>query len=768
MRIAGVSVVLAVLLSPVAARATDAVPPKASEDIEDPALAEVSLEKMLSIRVTTATRSSVNASDAPARMVVITKDDIIRRSYHVLRDVFRDLPGYQTNYLANAEVGTSLVVRGLPGNHRLLLLIDGRRFNPPGGEDQAYYENFPLILFDRIEVMYGPGSALYGSDAFNGIINLISSNATRPELSVRAEGGSNISGNVSIYGATEWRGLSVRVGGHATHRDYPDMYALYPNEYRYPALAGGNIGQLTSPDVDLGRYDSGEYGYDLFIGAGIGSFKATYYLRGYELSSAWDQSNIGAPFVPEARFADRQQAVFLTHELKLGRILFNTYLDYSRYDILPQSRLVRPLELAVGNFDMQDHESGFSQAFRFEEKADASFFENTLLLTMGVAGQAVEIMPISSLSSPGDSSQGAAQAKNVDYALYQGQWVDAPATGTDNFVVSGVPTTRFATTGSAPGASVSSFRSLGTYGQAIWQPRRTFQVTAALRMDDSSRFGATLNPRLAIVSVLSPSLTLKLLYGRAYLEPTPYQMDAVGTSMNALLLPNRDLKPENLNSLELIATQSIGTRGLITASGFFNRLDNVIQDTAWTKQYVYVQFPDGRYQQRKVLQSFNAGTGSIYGGEAVLNMRFGMLRSDLAASYVGGTIRRPDLRGNLLPTRLEGVSPLTAQASFTLQPTADLSLNVRGLFQTAPSFSFATSQYPYAGNGHEFFVLCASARYNLDRWTERIGIARLAVFARGENLTDARYKMLSGRPGENPTGAVQPPIMVMGGISGGL
>jgi len=148
-------------------------------------------------------------------------------------------------------------------------------------------------------------------------------------------------------------------------------------------------------------------------------------------------------------------------------------------------------------------------------------------------------------------------------------------------------------------------------------------------------------------------------------------------------------------------------------------------------------------------------------------MRFGMLRSDLAASYVGGTMHRPDLRGNLLPTRLEGVSPLTAQASFTLQPTADLSLNVRGLFQTAPSFSFATSQYPYAGNGHEFFVLCASARYNLDRWTERIGIARLAVFARGENLTDARYKMLSGRPGRTLR-SVQPPIMVMGGISGGL
>jgi hypothetical protein len=135
---------------------------------------------------------------------------------------------------------------------------------------------------------------------------------------------------------------------------------------------------------------------------------------------------------------------------------------------------------------------------------------------------------------------------------------------------------------------------------------------------------------------------------------------------------------------------------------------------------------------------------------------------------VGGTLHRPDLRGNLLPTRPEGVSPLTTQANLTLQPTADLSFNVRGLFQTAPSFTFASSQYPYAGNGREFFVLCASARYSLDRWSRRIGIPRATIFVRGENLTDARYKMLSGRPGENPTGAVQPPISVMGGISGGL
>jgi len=127
-------------------------------------------------------------------------------------------------------------------------------------------------------------------------------------------------------------------------------------------------------------------------------------------------------------------------------------------------------------------------------------------------------------------------------------------------------------------------------------------------MDDSSRFGATLNPRLAIVSVLSPSLTLKLLYA-AHIWSQPRTNGCGGHEHECIAIAQSGPQARESQFAGTHCDAEYWDQGLITASGFFNRLDNVIQDTAWTKQYVYVQFPDGRYQQRKVLQSFNAGTG---------------------------------------------------------------------------------------------------------------------------------------------------------------
>ena len=103
---------------------------------------------------------------------------------------------------------------------------DGIRINSPTVEPIIpVAENYPLYNAKQVEILYGPASAIYGADAFSGVINIITENAPR-DATVRAtvEGGEFDSYRVDVYGAKRYNdGVAVSLGGHYQETDGPDL-----------------------------------------------------------------------------------------------------------------------------------------------------------------------------------------------------------------------------------------------------------------------------------------------------------------------------------------------------------------------------------------------------------------------------------------------------------------------------------------------------------------------------------------------------------------
>ena len=137
-------------------------------------LLTLTLEELMDVKVTTATRTSQKITDAPATMNVITARQIKERGYQQLEDALRDIPGIDFIHI-NGYVPTLIYFRGMYGaeNLRALLMIDGIAENNIIGSNDMAGPAYSLHNVERIEVVWGPASALYGANAFGGVINII-------------------------------------------------------------------------------------------------------------------------------------------------------------------------------------------------------------------------------------------------------------------------------------------------------------------------------------------------------------------------------------------------------------------------------------------------------------------------------------------------------------------------------------------------------------------------------------------------------------------
>lgn len=136
----------------------------------------LSIEQLMSLEVYTASKFLQKASEAPASVSIISADDIKRYGYRTLTDALKSLRGV---YIAYDRNYSYIGIRGFgrPGdyNTRILLLVDGYRLNDNVYDQAPIGTDFPLdmAMIERIEFVPGPGSAIYGSNAFFGVINVI-------------------------------------------------------------------------------------------------------------------------------------------------------------------------------------------------------------------------------------------------------------------------------------------------------------------------------------------------------------------------------------------------------------------------------------------------------------------------------------------------------------------------------------------------------------------------------------------------------------------
>jgi iron complex outermembrane receptor protein len=238
-------------------------------------LKQLSLEELMNVRVTTASRTSEPLFAAPVAAYVITRDEILRSGVRSLPEALRLAPGVEV--AREGTHGWSITIRGFNSDlsNKLLVLIDGRSVYSPLFAGVFWdAQNYLLEDVDRIEVVAGPGGTLWGANAVNGVINVI----TRPASAssdrfVRGGGGNEqLFADARFAGspAQDWDGRAYlqyferdpsrpsdgtpgyddwdgyQAGFRTDRESGPDSYTIQGDAY------GGRIGAFYNRDFTLG------------------------------------------------------------------------------------------------------------------------------------------------------------------------------------------------------------------------------------------------------------------------------------------------------------------------------------------------------------------------------------------------------------------------------------------------------------------------------------------------------------------------------------
>lgn len=213
---------------------------------EEPAPADyfnMSLDELMDVSIYSASKYHQPASQAPSSVTVITQEEIRLYGFRNITDILRTVPGFYDTYDRNYSY---IGVRGFgrPGdyNSRILLLIDGHRFNDNVGDCVLFGNELPLDidLIDRVEIVRGPGSALYGSNALFAVVSIFTktgSDYQGGEISYRTGSAKHTQGRFT-YGSRYDNGLDVLVSG--TYADW-DGERLYFREFDDPATFNGRV-----------------------------------------------------------------------------------------------------------------------------------------------------------------------------------------------------------------------------------------------------------------------------------------------------------------------------------------------------------------------------------------------------------------------------------------------------------------------------------------------------------------------------------------------
>lgn len=189
---------------------------------------DMSLEALLNASVTTVSKSAEKQSDAPGIISVITKDDLERFGGTTLKDILERVPGLisSTTFFVDA---TTIAARGdqiKNTSGHILMLINGRplRETTDGGINSEMYNAFPVNVIERIEIIKGPGSVLYGSDAFSAVVNIITRKAEGMSVSVSGTGTADSGYGSSGTATVKLGDLGIVVGGRYLKKDWDVTY----------------------------------------------------------------------------------------------------------------------------------------------------------------------------------------------------------------------------------------------------------------------------------------------------------------------------------------------------------------------------------------------------------------------------------------------------------------------------------------------------------------------------------------------------------------
>ncbi len=229
---------------------------------------DMSLEELMQINVESVSKKAENALEAPQTIIVITADEIRRRGYTDLEQLFHDLPGFDISR-GNGTQYSQIYQRGYRSKNteRTAFMIDGIEENDLWSNSVWLSRQYPLSNIKHIEVIYGPASTMYGANAFLGVINIVTKDASDIIKNDNTVGVSAQSG----YGTWNTRYADVSIAG------------------RYKNMSLSVTGRIyQSDEMDLSNYD--DWDYD------INQYDTDYYINKLNIS---DNTSLSQDFKEE-------------------------------------------------------------------------------------------------------------------------------------------------------------------------------------------------------------------------------------------------------------------------------------------------------------------------------------------------------------------------------------------------------------------------------------------------------------------------------------
>lgn len=487
---------LAVLLTAMSATGSQAAPQSEEEE-----LALAYGDKSF---VTIASGSRQPIARAPSVATVITAEDIAAIGAADMDEVLETVPGL---HVARSPLGYNPIytIRGIytQYNPQVLMLVNGIPITGVYvGDRSQIWAGMPVENIARIEVIRGPGSALYGADAFSGVINIITKTAADingSQLGLRA--GSFNSRDAWLQHGGTWGGFDVaaylRAGTTDGQHQIIAADAVSPTPY--PSLAPGPV-NLGRNAID-GRFDLSRDKWRLRAGYQQRSNAST----GAGVASALDPkgNNFGERISTDLTYQDVNFAPNLDVTAQTSYLYITEQSDLTLY---PPGFLGFPNGVIGNPYKWERH-------LRFNLSAAYTGLQSHKL-RFGAGTQNDDLYRIKDTNN---------------YTL--------PPLGSVQDV-----------TDIAPFIRPHSRRVNYVYAQDEWAFTRDWYLTAGVRQDHYSDFGNTTNPRFALVWETAYNLTSKLLYGRAFRPPSFAELYNIN---NPVALGNPNLKPETNKSTEL-------------------------------------------------------------------------------------------------------------------------------------------------------------------------------------------------------------------------
>lgn len=496
----------------------------------------LSLAELGQIEISIATGNSTPLDRAPATATVISASEIQAMGARNLNEVLETVPGLHVSLSSLSRLDSVYSIRGIHTgfNPQVLLMLNGVpvQSSLQGGRPSLF--RLPVASIERVEVIRGPGSAVYGADAYAGVINVITKDAStiaNSEIGLRS--GSFGIKDIWLQAATQTR-------------DWGIAFNLAYQESDGDGSRQVNADLQSTLDTILGTNAS----------LAPGALSTRYQILDSHLALSSEQlkvnlwswisedAGVGAGGAQALDFIGEDDSKLwmldATYRLNDGHNAWDNSvrLSYLYYDLQSQFNLLPPGTLLP---------IGSDGNLNFTSPAGMVLFPDGLIGNPGQKSADAQAEFISIYSgweshrlrlAVGTKKQtlDAREYKNFGPGVINGTEGVVPGKLTD---VSGTEYV-FLEDGSRRVGYLSV--------QDEWQITSSLEMTAGVRYDDYSDFGGTTNPRVALVWAANEKLTSKLLYGSAFRAPSFTEQRSKN---NPVSLGNPNLDPEHIDTLEL-------------------------------------------------------------------------------------------------------------------------------------------------------------------------------------------------------------------------